>query len=379
MRFIATSDWHLGKTAGFLSDDPRARYQEARFDVVEQIGKLAHRENAQFIAVAGDVFHANNVGRSPINKMFEALRAAAPIPVYLLPSNHDPLDAASIYDSRDFLRGCPSHVHVIRHTVPIDVAPGLQLAGVPWHTKFPSNNIFNQAVEGLDQTPAGVRRVVVAHGPTGTFGGTEAAETLVSPEIAADAIREGKADFVALGDRHSVTEVAPNVWYSGSPEVTDRTDVDAGNVLVVDLPSPSSGSGAAQVESVRVGSWHYQVVGAELEDDETVDALLEDLDRLDGKRTTLAYLQLTGALTIAQRARLDDELDRLADVFALLEIWDSHSDLGILPDDQDFTSLGLSGFAGDAVNELLEAADAGDRVSEDALKLLYRFGMETKQ
>ena len=137
MRFIATSDWHLGKTAGFLREDPRARYQEARFDAVEQVGKLARDKDAQFIAVAGDIFDANNVGRSPINKMFEALRAAAPIPVYLLPGNHDPLDAATIYDSRDFLRGRPDHVHVIRDTAPIDVGPGLELVGVPWHTKFP--------------------------------------------------------------------------------------------------------------------------------------------------------------------------------------------------------------------------------------------------
>lgn len=379
MRFIATSDWHLGKTAGFLRDDPRARYQEARFDAVEQVGKLARDKDAQFIAVAGDVFDANNVGRSPVNKMFEALRAAAPIPVYLLPGNHDPLDAATIYDSPDFLRGCPDHVHVIRDTTPIDVGPGLELVGVPWHTKFPSNNIFNRAVKGLDEVPAGVQRVIVAHGATGAFGGDEDAETLISPDVAVGAIRDRKADFVALGDRHSVTEVAPNVWYSGSPEVTDRTDIDAGNVLVVDLPAASSGSGAAQVESVRVGSWRYQVVGAELEDEETVDALVEELDKLNDKRTTLAYLKLTGALTIAQRARLDDELDRLADVFALLEVWESHSDLGVLPDDQDFSSLGLSGFASDAVRELLEGADLGDRVAEDALKLLYRFGMGTKQ
>lgn len=384
MRFLATSDWHLGTTAHYLEKEPRARYKEARFDVVEEIGKLAHERDVQFIAVAGDVFESNEVDRAQVNNLFEVLRAAAPIPVFLVPGNHDPLDAASIYDSRDFLRACPDHVHVLRNHRPVEVTPGLQIVGIPWHTRFPASNIFDAAVDSLEPTPSGVRRVIVAHGATEAFGSGEAIETLISPEAATRAVEEGKADFVALGDRHSTTEVAPNVWYSGSPEVTDRVDVDPGNVLMVDLDAAGAadgrpGTSGVAVEKVRVGTWHYRVLDAELDGKESVEALIEELDRLDDKRKTLAYLRLQGALTIAQRAALDDELDRLAGVFAKLEIWERHSHIGVLPDDGDFGSLGLSGFAGAAVTELLEDADAGNLVAADALKLLYRLGMETKQ
>ena len=43
--------------------------------------------------------------------------------------------------------------------------------------------------------------------------------------------------YVALGDRHSTTEVGGTgrIWYSGAPEPTAYDEIDPGNVLIVDL------------------------------------------------------------------------------------------------------------------------------------------------
>lgn len=85
------------------------RYAQARFEALVSIGQLAVSEGAAFVIVAGDVFEANRVRPRTVVRAMEAL-AAIPVPVYLLPGSHDPLDAASVYRSPTFARSKPSHV-----------------------------------------------------------------------------------------------------------------------------------------------------------------------------------------------------------------------------------------------------------------------------
>ena len=413
MRFLATADWQLGMSAHYLDDDARPRYHRARFDVVKRIGRLAKKRGAQFIVVAGDVFESNQVGRTYVVNALEALKSAAPIPVYLLPANHDPLDAASVYDSPDFVDNCPPHVHVLRDTDPVRVPTGpvesgvgetVEVVGVPWHTKFPSSNLFEEAMETLPEKDPDTTRVIVAHGATIQFDSSQPDATFVDAEVATRALDEGKADFVVLGDRHSTTEVAESIWYPGSPEVTSRVDSDAGNVLIVDLEDGTNGR-EQTVEKVPVGSWVYRVIEAELRNLEEVEELLLQLDPPENKSSrpegvpatsdrpqpggdleldeelqpakdrTLVWLKLSGALTTAQKARLDDGLAKTRQLYALLEIWQRHYDITVLPDEQDFSDLGLSGFGSSALEELLDLAKGGDSVAEDALNLLYRLGV----
>ena len=53
--------------------------------------------------VSGDVFDANQLAPRVISQSLEAMRAIG-VPTYLLPGNHDPLDAASVYRVRYFPR-----------------------------------------------------------------------------------------------------------------------------------------------------------------------------------------------------------------------------------------------------------------------------------
>ena len=96
MRFVHTADWQLGMTRYFLNGEAQPRYSAARRDVVAGIGPLALNAGAEFVVVAGDVFEDNQLAPRDVSQSLEAMRAIG-IPVYLLPGNHDPLDAASVY------------------------------------------------------------------------------------------------------------------------------------------------------------------------------------------------------------------------------------------------------------------------------------------
>ena len=92
MKFLHTADWQLGMTRHFLDGDAQARYSAARRDAVAALGALARQTGADFVVVAGDVFDANQLAPMVISQSLEAIRAIG-VPVYLLPGNHDPLDA----------------------------------------------------------------------------------------------------------------------------------------------------------------------------------------------------------------------------------------------------------------------------------------------
>ena len=77
------------------------------------------------------------------------------------------------------------------------------------------------------------------------------------------------------------------------------------------------------------------------------------------KDRTVLRLALIGSLTVTDRAGLDACLDKYSRLFASLRVWDSHSDLAVIPADGEFSDLGIGGFAAAAVEELVEAARAG--------------------
>ena len=364
MKFIATADWQLGMTARFFDDAARARFHQARLDAVTRIGEVVRETQAAFVVVGGDVFESNQLHRSVLLQTFEALRAI-PVPILLVPGNHDPLDASSIYDDPAFLRGCPPHVAVARSMARVEIVDGIEIVAVPWFSKRPTTDHVSVVLAELPVSPEPVRRILVCHGAVSSLNPDRTLSHAIDQDAVAMALTDGRIHFAVIGDRHSTTEVLPRVWYPGTPEVTDRLETDPGNVLVVDLDS-------GQVEPRRVGGWDFRVLEQELTCSSDVDTLLERLRGMTAKERTAVWLVLRGTLSVAEDARLRDELADLETLFARLGAWERHHELAVLPDDHDFADLDLSGFTAAAVAELVHAAENDDETARDALGLLHR-------
>ena len=134
MRFVHTADWQLGMTRHFLAGEAQPQYSAARRDAVAGLGPLASQAGAEFVVVAGDVFEDNQLAPKVISQSLEAMRAIG-IAVYLLPGNHDPLDASSVYTSALFIAECPANVQVLDRPGVREVRPGLQIVAAPWRSK----------------------------------------------------------------------------------------------------------------------------------------------------------------------------------------------------------------------------------------------------
>jgi DNA repair exonuclease SbcCD nuclease subunit len=377
MKFLHTADWQLGMTRHFLDPEAQARYSAARRDAVAALGPLARETGAEFVVVAGDVFDANQLAPKVVSQSLEAIRAIE-VPVYLLPGNHDPLDALSIYTSTLFARECPDNVTVLDRAGVWDVRPGVQLIAAPWRSKRPTADL---TAEVLADLPAdGTARILLAHGAVDALDPDPSNPAQIRMAGVVDALDRGALHYVALGDKHSRTEVADRVWYSGSPEVTnyDHREADSGHVLVVDIDLDHPRHPVC-IESRTVGTWRFVTLHRELYDSRDIADLDVNLDQLPDKDRTVVQLGLVGTLTVTDRAALDVCLDKYARLFAGLGTWERHTNLVVMPSDDEFDDLGIGGFAADAVAELKDAArsdNAGSAAARGALALLLRLKEE---
>jgi DNA repair exonuclease SbcCD nuclease subunit len=366
MRFVHTADWQLGMTRYFLNGEAQPRYSAARRDVVAGLRGLTADTGAEFVVVAGDVFEHNQLAPRDISLSLEAMRAIA-VPVYLLPGNHDPLDASSVYTSPLFAAECPDNVTVLDRPGVYEVRPGLQLVAAPWTSKAPCED---PVASVLDDLPAdGVARIVVGHGGVDIFVPDKDRPSLIRLAALEAAIARDAVHYVALGDKHSRMQVGSTgrIWYSGSPEVTNYDDIetDPGHVLVVDLDEVDPGT-PVRVEPHKVGRWRFVTLRRAVDNSRDIADLDLNLDLMPDKERTVVRIGLTGSLTVTDKAALDACLDKYARLFAALTLWDKQSDIAVTPADGEFNDLGIGGFAAAAIDELVVAARSDGEEADDA-------------
>ena len=385
VRFIHTADWQLGMTRHFLEGEAQARFSQARLDAIERIGRLAAEHAAEFVVVAGDVFETNQVSRQTVLRACEAL-AAIRVPVFLLPGNHEQLDATSVFRQATFVHAAPANVVVIESTAPYRIAGrmGLEIVGAPRMTKRSLGDPLEPGYADLAPVP-GVTRVLVGHGIVDIvmpIGDESDEETRIRIAPVEAAIADGRVAYVALGDRHSTTDVGATgrAWYAGAPEPTAYVETDAGNVLLVEVDESAAGTPAASVAPcvvtrIPVGTWRFVREEHRLDGPEDVAALERWFQEIPSKERTIVKVTLVGTLALRDKARLDELLQHERDRFAAIEEWERHTDLTIVADDADFADLDLSGYAAEALADLREraAVDGADReAAADALGLLVR-------
>ncbi len=370
IRFLHTSDWQLGMTRHFLGADAQARFSQTRFDAIGRLGQVSAAERCDLVLVCGDVFESNQVDRKTVSRAFEAL-ASVPVPVYLLPGNHDCLDSASVYRSPTFTQRRPANVHVLDDAVPRVFKTGVEILGVPWKSKRPLSDLVADACGGLERK-VGVIRICVAHGMVDRLSPDHDNPSLIDLARVEDSLAQGRIHYLALGDRHSATKVdhGGRVWYSGSPEPTDYGEEDPGRVLVVEIDA-----GHVAVTPHPIGTWRFERQRFDVSSDADLGALEVWLQSAESKDRTILKLVLAGTLTLRNAARLEAILEDAKEVFAAIEDPERHRDIAIVPDDEDFSGLAVSGFARAALDSLRTQATAGGAeaaAARGALGLMLR-------
>lgn len=286
VRFLHMADMQLGMRAQDATKVGE-RLRDARFKTLNACVELAQTEEVDFVIVAGDLFESNQVSAYTVSRAIQILQQAGRMPVYILPGNHDWLDAGSVYERPEFVGDAARNIVVLRERQTVEAGEGCVLYPCPvtrrWDLADPTDWIPGREDDELI-------RIGIAHG------------SLPTPDrerefpIEADTPQKKGLDYLALGDWHSLrTYESGQLSYPGTPEQTSFSETDAGHVLLVAIGRPGS---APQLTPHKVGSLVWEQWEEELGEPvhETLQALQERIERLPMGTDTLLRLTLTGAV-----------------------------------------------------------------------------------
>lgn len=368
MRFLHTSDWQMGMRRHFLDQHNQSIFDQARVDAVRQLTHIAQETACAFIVVAGDIFESNFVNPRTVSRTMDALKGCN-MPIFLLPANHDPLDAASVYHSTHFKACKPEHVTVLSPGETHRVGDHTEVVGATWTSKRMPRNPLAELLETLEPVPETHYRIIVAHGAAGSLSPTPDL-TEVPMEASLRAMSEDKLHYLALGDRHSKTKLHERIWFSGSPEPTDYDEDDPGYVLVVDLSSRQ-----CLVEPHRVATWQFVRETIDLPLERPADAVRHFLEGLSDKSRTIVRCTLRGTISLKDSIEIETLIEQERERFGAIERPKHRDQFSIMPNDTDFSELQVSGYAQSVLQQLTaEVQQHGDqaKVAEGALALFYR-------
>lgn len=301
-RLLHTADWHLGKR--FVSFEPAAqcKLRRARLDVLSEVFAAASRSVVDAVLCAGDLFDEPEPGPDWWRGLLDVLgRLPADFPpVFLLPGNHDPLLANSVWaPSHPFRAGLPAFVRVIdREDYQEQIKPGLVLYAVPCRSKAGAGD----PVEKIPPRAPGDDsvRVGLVHGTTFDLPNCE-----MNFPIRAGGARARGLDYLAIGDTHGyrVVQDDPPVVYPGAPEPTAFDEVDPGHVVLVCF---SRTRRRALLRKLPVLRWRWR--DETIRDLATLRALAaEDL------RSTVLRLSFDIDIDLRDKREIDRILEDLAD------------------------------------------------------------------
>ncbi|BAU95549.1 DNA repair exonuclease [Corynebacterium suranareeae] len=376
VKFLHSSDLQIGMTRWFLSDEAQARFDDDRIRAIEKIGEVARDNDCEFIVLAGDVFEHNSLEQRTTGRALEALRSLK-LPVYLLPGNHDPLTADSLFYRAKDIEG----VTILSDNSVHQISPGVEIVGAPLLQKTASSDLVADALADLEPTEN--IRIAVGHGQAEART-TDHRADLIDLKAVESKLADGTIDYLALGDTHSAQPVGNSgkVWFSGAPETTDFHDLDpdrvggevnSGKVLIVNATKAH-----VEVKEVEVGKWTFHAFSRDISSMADVEEFLQTLrDYPDKSRTVIKY-GLRGTITLEQNRILEEGIAELEDVFASLKPRERTTDLVLEPGEHDLEYLEMMGYAADVLRVLSDSVVSGNAPEEDrdALNLLFRLSRE---
>jgi DNA repair exonuclease SbcCD nuclease subunit len=292
LKILHTADWHLGLRFPAFDDAGQLKLTRDRLDVVDRILGEAETFGVDAVLCAGDLFDDPSPEPEWWNGLLSLFtkRSWPNRPVFLLPGNHDPITARSVYEaSHTFRRSLPSWVHVVdRPDFEFQINPDSVLYAAPCVSRSGASDL----AMSLPSRQAGDERIRIGlvHGQTFDIEGCQP-----NFPIAEEAAVKRGLDYLAIGDTHGYREVTPNesapTIYPGAPEPTKFSEPDAGRVAIVCFRRTGR---KPRVTKHRVGRWSWRDV--KCSDMETLRNLRHD----DGLSTTVMRLTLDMSVSLRE-------------------------------------------------------------------------------
>jgi DNA repair exonuclease SbcCD nuclease subunit len=359
--FIHTADWQIGKPFGAFPADKAALLRAQRVDAVDRLAAAAEKHGAGTVLVAGDVFDSETVPDALAGTLLARLKAYPKINWHLLPGNHDPARAGSVWEA--IAPALPANVRVHGKPEPCELAPGVVLLPAPLTAKAMSRD--PTAWMDTAATPAGTVRIGLAHGSVQGFGSAGEAEVPLDPAR----VKSAKLSYLALGDWHGTMRIGDRVWYSGTPEPDAFRDNEPGHALCVEITDAQS---APKVERISTAHYTWATRRETIESAAGLAAVERDVAKLGAAASrNLLSLKLEGDVTLTDHAEIEQRLAKLAP--QLFHLASDLSGLHARADAADLDALRseVLGTVAERLKAKAQAGAADAAVADRALRKLY--------
>jgi DNA repair exonuclease SbcCD nuclease subunit len=394
-KFLHAADLHLGMRTTRFDPEKAARIREARFTALDNMLAHAREQRVDCVLIAGDLFDDAAVDSQTARRAFEKLESL-PMPVFVLPGNHDPYFDGGVWDRPPWNGRRCERLRLLDLEKPIEIGAGVVLFPCPVYRKTSVNDPTRWIAQADDSNGSAIR-IGVAHGSLMTRDDLHRDDHLIARHAANDL----RLDYLALGhwharqlfdDRDGVKRTAYSgvhetmrfqgsseiqsgwVPYSGAGrgEFLDRGD---GEVLRVSIRSPGD---PPTIEPVTVGCLQWNDEVRALNSAEELARLITEVETRDQAERRLLRLKLAGVLDAASMLRLDELRAILTGRYLLGEL--DESALHIEPTEEEMRNAAGKGVLRRVLENLRQETVSDDpktrKVAERAILLMYEIARE---
>ena len=295
VKFLHTADWHLGMKYSQLGEKAE-KARDIRVKSVQKLLDHGREENVDFVLVAGDLFDSNDVDKRLINIVSEILQHT-PLPVYIIPGNHDPLTLDSLY--WDPVWETLNNVTIFKeskpftlphHNVTIYPSPVSQKQS----KKDPTDwiKVDSSLSDSNNQNARNEISIGLAHGNLAIEGYINNPNFPITPNRAPIS----DLDYLALGEWHSFrtfqdSEGINRTIYPGTPETTKFGEENSGKAVIVEIETPHS---APVIQELDVGTLVWEKHKLEINSRADAETLHLNIQQTPNPQNRVLSLNLTG-------------------------------------------------------------------------------------
>ena len=232
IKILHCADFHFDTPFSELTGSMGEKRKEDLRETFGRTVQLAKQEKVQLFLLGGDLFDNQRVSRMTINYLINKFKEIPEVHVFIAPGNHDPYHEKSYYH----LVNWPDNVHIFQNTWEKVVLEDLNVC--VYGRGFIQPHYQESFLKDFSVDDPTKINIMLLHGDVVAPGQSSDYHPITVEEIEASGL-----DYLALGHRHSCTEVTKQggtFWaYSGCPEGRGFDELGEKGVLLGELNKES--------------------------------------------------------------------------------------------------------------------------------------------
>ena len=287
IRFLHTADWHLGIKYTKLGHSAQ-KAREVRIETAKKLMNIAKDNNVDFIIIAGDLFDNNDVDRRLVDIAVKIMGDAEPIPVYILPGNHDPLTRDSLYLNQQWYS--LDNTFILKNNQPVEI-PGINVTLYPCPvTQKQTRRDLTEWIKLINNNIS----VGIAHGNLQIPGWVNEPNFPIDPERA----EKSGLDYLALGEWHSLFKYKEKdnsfrAVYPGTPETTKFGEKNSGKAAIVKIEEHGA---KPIVKEIDVGGLKWEEWVRDVSAIEDIKSIERELNNVKNREHRVVTLYVKGVI-----------------------------------------------------------------------------------